>query len=283
MFAPRVDSGRWQARADSTSTTAASSSTASTNSPSTTASSSRSVSSSTSSSSASSSASSSLSSTSTSLSSSASASSTQSSSTTSSASSTSATTSATNTPQPSSGSKLNIGAIVGGAVAGIVVLILLSIIFTAFRRRRHNTRKRPRGSVFLGNVDQRFLEQKPRSNVSSVHSSVPLLSVVSQGDPDLRQEQPAHYTDTPVESRLPSPYSNHGHDAVPETSQSYYEEGESRSGHSAYLPSPYSQLGHGDVSEEAVAGLPQAGSITASHNPLAHFYAPVAVRREILQ
>ncbi|KIK67492.1 hypothetical protein GYMLUDRAFT_238770 [Collybiopsis luxurians FD-317 M1] len=209
---------------------------------------------------------------------SASTSSTQSSSTTSSASSTSATATPTQSSHSSSGTAKEVGAIVGGVIAGLALLTLLSVIFTALRRKRRNARKRPRGSVYLGNMEQSFLEPKSRPNVSSMHSSVPLLSV-PEAESDSR-DAPTAYTDTPAQPRLPSPYSDHDHGAASETGRTHDEEVESQSGHSAsgYLPSPYSQLGHGGGSgEEDMTGLPQSRSLASSPRPTSEFYGPVPV------
>jgi hypothetical protein len=161
------------------------------------------------------------------------------------------------------------------------VLTLLSVIFTAFRRRSRNARKRPRGSVYLGNMEHSnldtFLSQARRPNVSSIHSSVPLLSVPQVGT-DSREEPPTEYRDTPDHGHgvaapvLPSPLSDHDHNTVQNGDEG------TDTGHSSFLPSPYSQLGHGGDESDTVAGEPQSRSMTNSPRPESTFYAPIAVQ-----
>ncbi|KAJ3992704.1 hypothetical protein F5050DRAFT_1715074 [Lentinula boryana] len=235
--------------------------------------------SSSSSSSPSSSASSSTASTSTSASSSSStSSSTQSTSITSSASSTSATASATSSQSSSSSDAKEIGAIVGGVIGGLVVLTLLSVVFTALRRKRRNAKKRPRGSVYLGNMDQNqldtFLKQKPRTNVDSLHSSstMPLLSL-PQVNTTLQDDIATEYTDVPA----PNSYRDYQPNAAQGNDQNGTG-GESESGHSLFLPSPYSQHGHDGNGDDAPPELPQLRLMTPSLRPESQFYEPIPVQ-----
>ncbi|KAJ3800093.1 hypothetical protein GGU11DRAFT_742809 [Lentinula aff. detonsa] len=233
--------------------------------------------SSSSSSSPSSSASSSTASTSASSSSS-SSSSTQSTSITSSASSTSATASATSSRSSSSSDGKEIGAIVGGVIGGLVVLTLLSVVFTALRRKRRNAKKRPRGSVYLGNMDQNqldtFLKQKPRTNVDSLHSSssMPLLSL-PQVDTTLQHDIATEYTDVPA----PNSYRDYQPNAAQGNDQNGTG-GESESGHSLFLPSPYSQHGHDGNDDDVPPELPQPRLMTPSLRPESQFYEPIPVQ-----
>ncbi|KAE9411585.1 hypothetical protein BT96DRAFT_1011370 [Gymnopus androsaceus JB14] len=262
MFITRTVYGR----AGSSTTTSPSSTTASsTSTSSVSTSTTTSSSSSTTSSSSSSSSPSSSSVSSTSSSSSSSSSSTSSSSTSSTSSSTSASASATSTSASSSHSSHSIiGPIVGGAIAGVVVLALLSFMITALRRKRRNARKRPRGSVYIGNMDP-FLGSAPRANKDSMHSNLPLLSVPHTGP-----STPSEYTDAAV-PYMPSPYSDHGHGT-----------GQQDNGDtSGYLPSPYSQHGHGDETQESggpVPELPPPRLLTASPRPASEFYDPIVVQ-----
>ncbi|KAJ3877908.1 hypothetical protein F5051DRAFT_452679 [Lentinula edodes] len=222
--------------------------------------------------------SSSSSSASSSPSSSTSASSTQSNSITSTVSSTSASSSASSSSTPSSdGHGREIGAIVGGVIGGVVVLTLLSVIFSVLRRRRRNAKKRPRGSVYLGKMDQSqldtFLKQKPRSNVDSLHSSssIPLLSL-PQMDTTLttRLETAPQYTD------VPAPYSDQESGAAQGNDQNGPGDG-SESGHSVFLPSPYSHHGH-DGNGDDVPEPTQPRFVTPPPRPESQFYAPIPVQ-----
>ncbi|KAJ3986605.1 hypothetical protein F5890DRAFT_1502502 [Lentinula detonsa] len=229
------------------------------------------------SSSPSSSASSSTASTSASSSSSTSSSS-QSTSITSSASSTSATASATSSQSSSSSSGKEIGAIVGGVIGGLVVLTLLSVVFTALRRKRRNAKKRPRGSVYLGNMDQNqldtFLKQKPRTNVDSLHSSssMPLLSL-PQVDTTLQHDIATEYTDVPA----PNSYRDYQPNAAQGNDQNGTHD-ESESGHSLFLPSPYSQHGHDGNDDDVPPELPQPRLMTPTLRPESQFYEPIPVQ-----
>ncbi|KAJ3724422.1 hypothetical protein C8R42DRAFT_719118 [Lentinula raphanica] len=214
-------------------------------------------------------------STSTLSSSSSTSSSSQSASTTSSASS--ASSSATSSSSPSSSEGQEIGAIVGGVIGGLVVLTLLSVIFTVLRRKRRNAKKRPRGSVYLGNMDQSqldtFLKQKPRANVDSLHSSssMPLLSL-PQMDTTLPHDIATEYTDVPASSlNIDAPDAAEGNDQNGNAD-------ESETGHSLFLPSPYSQHGHDGNGDDVPPEMPQSRLITPSPRPESQFYAPIPVQ-----
>ncbi|KAJ4483484.1 hypothetical protein J3R30DRAFT_1787390 [Lentinula aciculospora] len=273
-------------RADTTTISATSSSTSVSFSSSTsasTATSSSPVSGSSSSSTSSASISSSSTSTSSSASSSfTSVSSTQSSSITSSASSTSASATPSQSASDSNSDGKEIGAIVGGVIGGLMILTLLSVIFTVLRRRRRNAKKRPRGSVYLDKMDQSqldtFFKQKPRSNVDSMHSSssMPLLSL-PQVDTSLtlQPDTTTGYTDLPVP--VPVPYSDREPTgAAHENDQNG--PGDSESVHSVFLPSPYSQHGHNGNGDDAPLEPPQPRLMNPSSRPESQFYAPIPVQ-----
>ncbi|KAJ3763568.1 hypothetical protein EV360DRAFT_66167 [Lentinula raphanica] len=170
-----------------------------------------------------------------------------------------------------------IGAIVGGVIGGLVVLTLLSVIFTVLRRKRRNAKKRPRGSVYLGNMDQSqldtFLKQKPRANVDSLHSSssMPLLSL-PQMDTTLPHDIATEYTDVPASSlNIDAPDAAEGNDQNGNAD-------ESETGHSLFLPSPYSQHGHDGNGDDVPPEMPQSRLITPSPRPESQFYAPIPVQ-----
>ncbi|KAF9268644.1 hypothetical protein L218DRAFT_954096 [Marasmius fiardii PR-910] len=168
-------------------------------------------------------------------------------STTSSTSSISATPTSEN--QGSSGIPTStlIGAVVGGVIGLFLLLVTLSVLFTAYRRRRNDVRKRPRFSVVptgtmlskskrpetVYDIDS-FLGSKPFNQHSAEVSTAPLLQ--DGGRPSTAYESlhgvdehglVDRYTDRP-----PSPQPTSSPDTARHTEF-------------PYLVSPYSTDGHG--------------------------------------
>ncbi|KAK7472482.1 hypothetical protein VKT23_000597 [Stygiomarasmius scandens] len=190
-----------------------------------------------------------------------------SSSSSSSTSRSSASASPTGSPSSSSNKAKLVGGIVGGVIGGLIVFILLSVLFSAWRRRRNDARKRPRGSVFFDakkvkkEGDDEALNQflsspslNPRtvSNHTESMTSVPLLSVPfndghrgTEHDNSSSTSRTATPTNLEEERRLRSPYSvDEGH------RDDEFGHNPENSSTSLPMPSPYSEHGHGHFMDE---------------------------------
>ncbi|THV05126.1 hypothetical protein K435DRAFT_961510 [Dendrothele bispora CBS 962.96] len=197
--------------------------------------------------------------------------------------------SASPTELPSSGSNKTgklVGGIIGGVFGGLIVLSLLSILITAWRRRRHSARKRPRGSAFFdtkkpknenGTGEQEslnyFLSPSPTpnavygNNTTDSTTSVPLLPLPDElrgtehGD-TLNSGQTLAPTYTA--ERSPYPMEEGFRDRPGRASESSFR--------SLPMPSPYSEHGHGDSQDDGnqnlgvnELGMP-APSFSATHS-----------------
>ncbi|KAF5348652.1 hypothetical protein D9758_006788 [Tetrapyrgos nigripes] len=155
-----------------------------------------------------------------------------------------------------------IGGIIGGVVGGLILITLISILFTGWRRRRNNARKRPRGSVYFNSI-----KMTRDAREKDAHSSVSHFLSPSSHPPQL----PRHTTDslTSSMSLLParleereSMHHNTNSTAAPDAHDGqglrspYSIDVGSRGGHipegssdSLPMPSPYSEHGHGNEDE----------------------------------